>query len=556
MFCTHCEFEIKGDDRKECPVCGGPLIDYAEVKNSSQEIPGTGESDQWEETGNVPKEKTPFDFGKALETDNEHPLQEPEGYLPLSSLGEPEPQSEASGGERSAEDAACTDLNESTGESDRWEETRNTPTEKTPFDFGSTLKTDDEHPLQEPEEPTPLFSQSETELEPEAADTPRSTEEVVPDIPDSYDTLPEEIIAAAQQTELNATHASRKQLAISILGVLALVAAITTIAIFKPQQIVYPDMGHLKTKTEKTVGKILSIITQKEEKKVVAQKPSVQSNRFQQRQKKHAAGNVDPDKKRSRLEELSPGGKGKGTTGKEHLKTPHRKPLAKQATDHAIIASLQETSPLLVEKDLQSLAVKRSIKNPLERETAPVIPVLKKTSHSSLYSIQAGSFKSKEVAAGEIDRLKKMGFHAYIQTVDLKNGETWHRIKVGSYSNREEAENTQNELRQKVSKLKSYIMRRVTEPQKTAPPLKKTPTPEVEPPITEMKAASYLTLPSGEAPQVVSDGGEALPLLKENFVPEIERLITEMKAAPSLTPPSEEAPRSVSEGGEPLLLLK
>ena len=28
MFCTHCEFEIKGDDRKECPVCGGPLIDY------------------------------------------------------------------------------------------------------------------------------------------------------------------------------------------------------------------------------------------------------------------------------------------------------------------------------------------------------------------------------------------------------------------------------------------------------------------------------------------------------------------------------------------------
>jgi hypothetical protein len=95
MFCTHCEFEIKGDDRKECPVCGGPLIDYAEVKNSSQEIPGTGESDQWEETGNVPKEKTPFDFGKTLKTDNEHPLQEPEGYLPLSSLGEPEPQSEA-----------------------------------------------------------------------------------------------------------------------------------------------------------------------------------------------------------------------------------------------------------------------------------------------------------------------------------------------------------------------------------------------------------------------------------------------------------------------------
>ena len=157
------------------------------------------------------------------------------------------------------------------------------------------------------------------------------------------------------------------------MAVLALVAAITTIAIFKPQQHLYQDIGHLKTKTEKTVG-----------------------------------------------------------------------------------------------KDMQSFAMKPSTKNTLERKTVFATPEVTEPSQTSLYSLHTGSFKNKEVAAGEIDRLKKMGFHAYLQTVDLENGQTWHRIKVGSYSTREEAENTQKALRQKVPTLKSYIMRRVTEPEETA----------------------------------------------------------------------------------------
>ena len=272
MFCTHCEFEIKGDDRKECPVCGGPLIDYSELRTSSEETTSALETDRWQETRNEEKETLPFDFEKAIEVDGDNPLQEPEEHIP------------------------------------------------------------------------PL-SQLETELEREAADTPRSAEEVVTDIPDSCDNLPGLIIAAAQQTALKPTHASRKQLAISVLAVLALVAAITTIAIFKPQQHLYQDIGHLKTKTEKTALKILSIVAQREEKKVVAQETPEQSTRVQQRQREHAAGKVDPDKKRSRLEEPSSEGKGKSAAAKKQLKDAHHKPLAQEETHHAIIASLKETAP-------------------------------------------------------------------------------------------------------------------------------------------------------------------------------------------------------------------
>ena len=65
------------------------------------------------------------------------------------------------------------------------------------------------------------------------------------------------------------------------------------------------------------------------------------------------------------------------------------------------------------------------------------------------------------------NRLMRMGFNSYIQKVSLQNGQTWYRIKVGSFSTRKEAEAIQDELKQKVPHIKSYIMRKRV-PSKTA----------------------------------------------------------------------------------------
>ena len=43
MFCTSCEFEIKGEGRKECPICSELLIEYSELENSSEETKGSWE---------------------------------------------------------------------------------------------------------------------------------------------------------------------------------------------------------------------------------------------------------------------------------------------------------------------------------------------------------------------------------------------------------------------------------------------------------------------------------------------------------------------------------
>jgi len=74
MFCKNCEFEIKGEDRKECPVCGGPLIEYSELKISLDESKSDSEAGKLEETIEESKEPAFFDLESALNADDEAPV--------------------------------------------------------------------------------------------------------------------------------------------------------------------------------------------------------------------------------------------------------------------------------------------------------------------------------------------------------------------------------------------------------------------------------------------------------------------------------------------------
>ena len=55
-------------------------------------------------------------------------------------------------------------------------------------------------------------------------------------------------------------------------------------------------------------------------------------------------------------------------------------------------------------------------------------------------------------------RLKEMGFNSYVDTV-LRKGKTLYVLKMGDFTDREEAKKTQNILRKKAPKLKAYILR-------------------------------------------------------------------------------------------------
>ena len=81
MFCENCEFEIKGEGRKKCPVCGGPLVEYSEFETSPGESKSDSEVEGLIETTEESNESDFFDLESALNADDEvpsSPAQKPE----------------------------------------------------------------------------------------------------------------------------------------------------------------------------------------------------------------------------------------------------------------------------------------------------------------------------------------------------------------------------------------------------------------------------------------------------------------------------------------------
>lgn len=71
-----------------------------------------------------------------------------------------------------------------------------------------------------------------------------------------------------------------------------------------------------------------------------------------------------------------------------------------------------------------------------------------KTPDSSIdYMLQAGSFRNMEQADRLKAKLALQGIVASIQTVRIKDGETWHRVRVGPIQDIQTLNNTRKRLR-------------------------------------------------------------------------------------------------------------
>lgn len=91
---------------------------------------------------------------------------------------------------------------------------------------------------------------------------------------------------------------------------------------------------------------------------------------------------------------------------------------------------------------------------------APAIPAAadnKPVPTTRVFSVHVFSFKTQQAAQNEIDRLNKRGFNAYLETVDLGAKGIWHRVKVGNYASRAEAEQARLDIRQKYPGIEPLI---------------------------------------------------------------------------------------------------
>jgi len=449
MFCANCEFEIKGEDRKECPVCGGPLIEYSELKTSLDESKSDSGAGKLEETVKESKEPAFFDLESALDVDDEDP-------------------------EVSAQ------------------------------------------------EPRPVFKK-------------RSKEDILANPLKKPDPIEGFVSTATKKSEPKQKHSSKLLPVIVVMGVLIIAVQIGGIFFLKSQQKLNPLIVKLKEETKQKTDKILNTIMGKEKEKALVEKE---------------LGIIDSDQ----------------TAQKE---------MSQKKT-----ASVKEIPPpVIVKKDVQMSQVKAPPKSTVKKEENSVEPIETKASARTIYSIHAGSYKTKKVAVSESNRLKRLGLNAYVQTTDLQKGEMWHRVKIGGFSTRKDAQKVQDELRQKDPKLKSVIVKRKAESRKTlvkkeekesivvkkpvpvdilqpvqketskqkpeaiktTPPVKEIAEKSEKQPLNKMKLAPDVAQPvQKEVSQQKQDSVETMPPIDETVTTVEERPLTEMERTPYVSQPVKE----------------
>jgi cell division septation protein DedD len=95
----------------------------------------------------------------------------------------------------------------------------------------------------------------------------------------------------------------------------------------------------------------------------------------------------------------------------------------------------------------------KTISIPLATKQAP--PPAKKepaAASSSIklrYTVQTASYKERYMAEDEVKRLKRRGFAAFVISSELPGKGVWHRVRLGSFSNKAAAEKLQKSVRDK-----------------------------------------------------------------------------------------------------------
>ena len=206
MFCTNCEFEIKGEGREKCPICGGPLLDFSLLDSEAQEgEKGTPEEKQ-AGSSQEPTDTPTFDLASLLNDDEEAKKQETEPpapaaeELPIEGL---EPHTFEKAGEEP--DIATSESKESTpfdlgdalisDDEKHNQESESKHGETQTFDFETTLNETDEQQSTELEEPAQISSAPEHKAGPESepALEELSTEELLRRIAEEYKPTEEEV---------------------------------------------------------------------------------------------------------------------------------------------------------------------------------------------------------------------------------------------------------------------------------------------------------------------------------------------------------------------------
>jgi cell division septation protein DedD len=144
--------------------------------------------------------------------------------------------------------------------------------------------------------------------------------------------------------------------------------------------------------------------------------------------------------------------------GEGHSATTPARPRATSLPEAVSIAEPPDVKPDVKVEDRREPEPRRPA---VTADTKPKPPTATRVSLSQGgdYTIQVGSSRSLEQATELKGRLSKKGYVVYVQTVDLSDKGTWHRVRVGNYRDKEGAERVASDIRSRES-LPATVMKK------------------------------------------------------------------------------------------------
>ncbi|MCH8013604.1 MAG: SPOR domain-containing protein [Candidatus Dadabacteria bacterium] len=123
-----------------------------------------------------------------------------------------------------------------------------------------------------------------------------------------------------------------------------------------------------------------------------------------------------------------------------------------------------ESNELPKESDSESKEETESLevsieKSPLENQgSTPAKSAMPKIDSSGRYTVQIGAFQDQSQANRLLNSMKSKGYPVFIKQMESPDNKRWYRVRVGTFSTRDDAISYGDKIKEKEARIKSVFI--------------------------------------------------------------------------------------------------
>jgi len=130
-------------------------------------------------------------------------------------------------------------------------------------------------------------------------------------------------------------------------------------------------------------------------------------------------------------------------------KAPSEKPQSNELSKESDSQSKEEAEPLEVSIE----------KSPLENQgSTPAKSAMPKIDSSGRYTVQIGAFQDQSQANRLLNSMKSKGYPVFIKQMESPDNKRWYRVRVGTFSTRDDAISYGDKIKEKEARIKSVFI--------------------------------------------------------------------------------------------------